>query len=248
MLNKRVFIKLSGEMLSGEGKKGYDHSLVSSYIEQIIDAAKNGYQIAIGVGGGNILRGKDIAGHVGRVYADYMGVLGTVQNGLYLKSLIEQKGVAARLFSAIVVPEIAENFEPLRCEKYFKQGHILIFAGGISRSRFTSDTNSAVSCLESCCSMLLKCTKVDGIYDNDPRKVPDARKYKTISYETCLGDAERFGFMDHTALILLRDENIPCRVFNVADPLTLSRAICGEEVGTLVSNNVEDCFVEQIIS
>lgn len=244
MPNKRIFIKLSGEMLSGEGKKGYNHSLVSSYIEQIIDAAKNGYQIAIGVGGGNILRGKDIADHVGRVYADYMGILGTVQNGLYLKSMIEQNGVAARLFSAVVVPEIAEPFEPLRCEKYFKQGHILVFAGGIIRSRFTSDTNSAVSCLESCCSTLLKCTKVDGIYDNDPRKVPDARRYKTISYETCLRDTKKFGFMDSTALVLLKDENIPCRVFSVADPSNLGHAIYGNELGTLIGNNVQDVFAD----
>lgn len=244
MPDKRVFIKLSGEMLSGEGKKGYDHSLVSSYIEQIIDAAKNGYQIAIGVGGGNILRGREITDHVGRVYADYMGVLGTVQNGLYLKSALEKSRGIARLFSAIVVPEIAETFEPLKCEKYFNQGSVLVFAGGISRSRFTSDTNAAVSCLESNCTIFLKCTKVDGIYDNDPRKIPDARKFKTISYDTCLSDAKRFGFMDTTALVLLRDENIPCRVFSVAAPSILNRAICGEEVGTLVSNNVEDCFAE----
>ncbi len=173
-----------------------------------------------------------------------MGVLGTVQNGLYLKSLLEQHGMSARLFSAIVVPEIAEVFEPLKCEKYFKQGSILIFAGGISRSRFTSDTNAAVSCLESECSVLLKCTKVDGIYDNDPRKVPSAKRYKTISYGTCLSDTKRFGFMDSTALILLRDEDIPCRVFSVNNPENLSYAIRGNELGTLIANNVKDVFAD----
>ena len=244
MSNKRFFIKLSGEMLAGQGHKGYDHSLVDSYLEEIINAIRNGYQIAIGVGGGNILRGKDISKQVGRVYADYMGVLGTVQNGLYLKSLIEQKGVPARLFSAIVILEIAETFEPMKCEKYFKQGSILIFAGGISRSRFTSDTNAAVSCLESGCSMLLKCTKVDGIYDNDPCKMPSARKYKTISYKTCLSDTSRFRFMDSTAMVLLQDEDVPCRVFNITDPSNLGNAICGKEVGTLVANNVEDVFAD----
>ena len=244
MPSKRIFIKLSGEMLSGEGKKGYDHGLVASYLEQIVAATKGGRQIAIGVGGGNILRGRDIADHVGRVYADYMGVLGTVQNGLYLKSLIEKKGVPGRLFSAIVVPEIGETFEPMKCEKYFNQGSILIFAGGISRSRFTSDTNAAVSCLESACSILLKCTKVDGIYDNDPRKVATAKRYKSISYETCLRDTKRFGFMDATAMALLRDENIPCRVFSVADPENLSRAMRGEEIGTLVSNSVTDILYD----
>lgn len=244
MSKSRVFIKLSGEMLSGEGRKGYDRPVIDKYIEEIVRAKESGYQIAIGVGGGNILRGKDISDDVGRVYADYMGVLGTVQNGLYLKSLFEQKGVSARLFSAIVVPEIAETFEPLKCEKYFHQGSVLIFAGGISRSRFTSDTNAAVSCLESECSILLKCTKVDGIYDNDPRKIASARRYKTISYETCLGDTKRFRFMDSTALVLLRDEDIKCRVFSVADSSMIGRAICGEEVGTLVANSVQDIYAD----
>lgn len=231
-------------MMSGEGRKGYDHLLVNRYLEEIVNAMEKGYQIAICVGGGNILRGRDISDQVGRVYADYMGVLGTVQNGLYIKSLLEQKGIPARLFSAIVVAEIAETFEPLKCEKYFTQGSVLIFAGGISRSRFTSDTNAAVSCLESRCSILLKCTKVDGIYDNDPRKVMTARKYKTISYETCLSNTKRFGFMDSTAMVLLQNEDIPCRVFSVADPNNLGCAIYENTVGTLVANNVKDVFAD----
>lgn len=229
---RRVLIKLSGEALAGEKKIGIDPDTVRRVCGEIGQVLKMGVEIALVIGGGNIFRGlQGAASGMARSSADYMGMLATVLNALAVQDMLEKQGHPTRVLSAIKMQEVCEPFIRRRALRHLEKGRVVICAGGTGNPYFTTDTTAALRGMELKCQLIIKATKVDGIYDKDPQTSKDAKKYDHLGYEEIL--EKRLGVMDATAFALLRDNNLPvivCRMFGG----DICRVIEGEKVGTIV--------------
>jgi len=230
---KRVLLKVSGEALMGDRGYGIDPAVLNRLADEIKEVHDLGVQIGIVIGGGNIYRGVDaVAEGIDKIVGDQMGMLATVINALALQSVLEKKGVMTRLQTAIVMEQIAEPFIRRRAIRHLEKGRVVIFAAGTGSPYFTTDTAAALRAVEIKADVILKGTRVDGIYDSDPEKNPFAVKFDQISYIDIL--KLDLKVMDLTAITLCRENNLPIIVFNMNVPGNLKRIILGEDVGTKV--------------
>jgi uridylate kinase len=232
----RILVKLSGEALLGQAEYGIDPAVLKRVALEIGEVQALGVQVAIVIGGGNIFRGSGLArAGMDRVTADQMGMLATVMNALALQDAIEQQGLQARVMSAIRINEVCEDFIRRRAVRHLEKGRAVIFAAGTGNPFFTTDTAASLRAIEIEAQLLLKATKVNGIYSDDPVKNPDARHYPRLTYDRVLD--ERLNVMDATAIVMCRDYRMPLRVFNLGSPGHLLRIMRGEDIGTLVTND-----------
>jgi uridylate kinase len=232
---RRIVLKLSGEALREPGShEAISPLIVTDIARQILQVRDLGVEIAIVIGGGNIWRGL-AASHRGmdRTTADYMGMLATVINGMALQSALEQIGVVTRLQTAIEMANVAEPFILRKAIRHLELGRVVIFGAGTGNPFFSTDTTAALRASEIRAEVILKATKVDGIYDSDPKTNPNAVRYETVSYTEALG--KRLKIMDSTAFSLCMDNRVPIIVFDMATPQNVKRVVCGEKVGTLVT-------------
>jgi uridylate kinase len=232
---RRIVLKLSGEALREPGShEAISPLVVTDIAKQILQVRDLGVEIAIVIGGGNIWRGLT-ASHRGmdRTTADYMGMLATVINGMALQSALEQIGVVTRLQTAIEMANVAEPFILRRAIRHLERGRVVIFGAGTGNPFFSTDTTAALRASEIRAEVILKATKVDGIYDSDPKTNPNAVRYETVTYTEALG--KRLKIMDSTAFSLCMDNRVPIVVFDMAVPQNVKRIVCGEKVGTLVT-------------
>lgn len=232
---RRVLIKLSGEALGGEAGIGICPEVIHDMARQIREVRDMGVEVVIVVGGGNIFRG--IAGSergIERATGDYMGMLATAINGLALQDALEKTGVATRVQSAISMAQVAEPFIRRRAVRHLEHGRVVIFVGGTGNPYFSTDTAAALRANEVGAEVILKATKVDGVYDSDPKKNPKAKRYKQVSYLEAL--SKQLKVMDSTAFSLCMDNKMPIIVFDFFKPHNIKRVVMGEEVGTLVTN------------
>lgn len=214
MKYNRILLKLSGESLMGDEKFGYSKDAVNAIVDEIASIHKMGVEIAIVVGGGNICRGKSLNGHgVDPATADYMGMLATIMNGLYLQDVLKSKGIENRVMTAIGVNEVAEPFIRLKAMKHLSKKRIVILSAGTGNPFSTTDTASSLKAQELNCDIIIKATKVDGIYDKDPNKYPDAVKYDTLTFKEAI--EQNLEVMDMTAFTMCKDFNIPIVVCDV---------------------------------
>jgi uridylate kinase len=233
---KRILVKLSGEALLGAVDYGIDPAMLKRVATELVEVSSTGVEVAVVIGGGNIFRGAGLArSGMDRVTADQMGMLATVMNSLAMQDAIEQVGAHARVMSAIRINEVCEDYIRRRAERHLEKGRIVIFAAGTGNPFFTTDSAASLRAVEIGADLLLKATKVNGVYSDDPVKNPAATRYERLSYDRVLDD--RLGVMDATAIVLCRDNNIPLRVFNLHNPGDLPRVVRGENVGTLVAND-----------
>ena len=234
---KRILLKLSGEALAGKLGYGIDTEAIDSICNQIKEVHELGMQVAVVVGGGNIFRGlKASAKGMDRVNADYMGMLATIINGLALQDALEKKNVFTRLMSAITMMQLAEPFISRRAVRHLEKGRIVIFAGGTGNPYFSTDTAAALRAVQIKADIILKGTKVDGVYEGDPVLNPVFKKFDTISFNAVL---ERgLAVMDATAIAMCRENKIPIVVFNITAEGNLLRVVNGEPVGTIVKEDV----------
>jgi uridylate kinase len=231
----RILLKLSGEVLMGQGQFGIDPDTVSRVAGEIKAAQDAGFELCVVVGGGNIFRGL-AASEAGleRTSADYMGMLATVMNALAVQNALEQLGVDTRVQSAIPMSTVCEPFIRRRAERHLEKGRVVIFAAGTGNPYFTTDSAAALRAAEMKCDALFKGTSVDGVYDADPKKVSSAKRYETVTFNRVLSD--NLKVMDASAVALCRDNNIPIVVFNIRDAGNLSRVLSGEGTATIVQN------------
>ena len=230
---KRVLLKLSGEWLAGDRGYGIDPKVVDELAEQIGEIVKDGIQVAVVVGGGNIFRGLSASANgMDRAQADYIGMLATVMNALALQDGFEKHGIASRVQSAITMQEVAEPYIRLRAERHLDKGRVVILAAGTGNPYFTTDTTAALRACELNVDCLLKATKVDGVYDKDPVKFPDAMKFDKLTYLDVLNRG--LNVMDSTATSLCMDNKMPMIVFSLSERGNIKRALQGENVGTIV--------------
>ena len=229
---KRVMLKLSGEALAGENGFGLDFNVAQRIALEIKKLIDMGVEVGAVVGGGNIWRGRSGEG-MDRTTADYMGMLATCINALALQDSLEQVGVMTRVQTAIEMKEVAEPFIRRRAMRHLEKGRVVIFAAGTGNPYFSTDTTAALRAAEIEAEVILLAKKVDGVYDKDPHKYPDAKKYDTLSYIDVLDQGLQV--MDSTATSLCMDNNIPILVFGLDDPSNISKAITGEVTGTLVT-------------
>ena len=230
---KRVLLKLSGEALAGEGGTGLDFRVMSDVCAVIAQAARDGVEIGIVVGGGNFWRGvKNGEGRMDRAHADQMGMLATVMNCLALQDVIRQQGVEARVFTAMRIESVGEPFTLDGADACLKAGNVAIFGGGVGSPFFTTDTGAVLRAALIGADAILLAKNVDGVYSADPKKDPNAVKYDALSYAEVL--ERRLAVMDSTATCLAMDNNIPVLVFALKEPGNILRALSGENVGTLV--------------
>jgi uridylate kinase len=230
---KRVLLKLSGEALQGESGYGISNEVLLQIAKELVDVAALGVQLALVVGGGNIFRGvSGSAAGMDRASADYMGMLATVMNAVALQDALEKSGLPTRVQSAIAMSELCEPYIRRRAERHMEKGRAVIFAAGTGNPYFTTDTAAALRAMEMHAQVLLKATKVDGIYDRDPAKHKDAKRYERVSYTECLH--QDLKVMDMTAFALCRDNKLPIVVFDLHVPGNIQRVVCGENVGTRV--------------
>jgi uridylate kinase len=231
---KRVLLKLSGEILMGDREAGLDDRMVSYVCGQVAELRKSGVEIGLVVGGGNIFRGLTAAAAgMDRVAADYMGMLATIINSLALQDYLEKLGHFTRVMSAIEMPEVCEAFIRRRAIRHMEKGRIVIFAGGTGNPYFTTDTAAALRAAEVNADVLIKGTKVDGVYDADPVGNSEAKLYSKLSYTTVL--EKNLKVMDASAASLCRDNKIPIIVFNLYKKGNLKKIVLGEKIGTIVS-------------
>ena len=231
---KRVLLKLSGEALMGDAGYGIDPKVVDSLAEQIKQVVDDGVEVAIVVGGGNIFRGvSGSAEGMDRSQADYMGMLATCMNSLALQDAFERAGVPCRVMSAIEMKQVAETYIRGRALRHLEKGRVVIFAAGTGNPYFTTDTTAALRACEMNAECLMKATKVDGVYDDDPVTNPNAKRFESISYMDVL--ARGLHVMDSTATSLCMDNNLPMLVFDLMVPGNIARVLKGENVGTTVS-------------
>jgi len=230
---RRVLLKISGEALAGAAGFGLDAETLNYIAGEIVKVQQLGVEVGVVVGGGNFIRG-DAFSKTGfdRTAADQMGMMGTVINGLALQAAIEKLGVATRVQSAIGVSQVAESFIQRRAMRHLEKGRVVIFAAGTGNPYFTTDTAGVLRALEIRADVLLKATKVDGVYDKDPKKFDDAVKYDEISYDIAI--EKRLGVMDQTAFAMCRENKLPVIVLNLNEENSMKRTICGDNVGTLV--------------
>ena len=231
---RRVLLKLSGEAFGG-GAVGLDPTVVRDIAQQIAIAVRRGIEVAVVVGGGNFFRGAQLAkAGMDRSRADYMGMLGTVMNALALQDFIEQAGVPARVQSAITMTQVGEPYMPLRAIRHVEKGRFVIFGAGAGMPFFSTDTVSAQRALETHCDELLVAKNgVDGVYDDDPRLNPDAKRLEFLTYSDAL--SQELKVMDATALALCRDNGLQTRVFGMSEAGNVTAALMGETIGTLVT-------------
>ncbi len=230
---KRVVLKMSGEVLIGTQRYGIDPEAVKSFAQEIKKVYSLGVQIAVVVGGGNIWRGiSPFAQEIDRVTADYMGMLATIINALALQDALEDIGIPTRVQTAIEMAKLAEPFIRRRAIRHLEKKRIVIFAGGTGNPYFTTDTASALRAVEIGAEIILKATKVDGVYDKDPTKYKNAKKFERISFMEAIN--RRLRVVDATALSLCWENKIPIRVFNMNKIGQIRKAVCGEKVGTII--------------
>jgi uridylate kinase len=232
----RILVKLSGEALLGAADYGIDPAVLKRIAGEIGDVQALGVQIAIVIGGGNLFRGAGLArAGMDRAAADQMGMLATVMNALALQDALEQRGVPVRVMSAIRINQVCEDFIRLRAVRHLEKGRCVIFAAGTGNPFFTTDTAASLRAVEIEAQLLLKATKVNGIYSADPVHNPAAQRYARLTYDRVLD--ERLNVMDATAIVMCRDYRLPLRVFNLASAGDLLRIVRGEDIGTLVTND-----------
>ncbi|MBL8048228.1 MAG: UMP kinase [Chthonomonas sp.] len=230
---KRVLLKISGEALAGNQGFGLDGDTISFIAQEVVKVAEKGVQVGIVVGGGNFIRGEQFSkGGYDRSVADQMGMLGTVMNSLALQNAIEQSGLQTRVQSAITVSQVAEPFIVRRAIRHLEKGRAVIFAAGTGNPYFTTDTAGVLRALEIHADVIMKATKVDGVYDKDPKKHTDAVKYDSLSFDTAIEN--RLGVMDQTAFTMCREHDLPIIVLDLSERDAMVRAAMGESVGTLV--------------
>ncbi|GAB5538078.1 MAG: UMP kinase [Salibacteraceae bacterium] len=230
---KRILLKLSGEALMGNQDYGIDNDRVIQYCKEVQAIANNGIEVAVVIGGGNIYRGMQAANSgVDRVQGDHMGMLATMINGLALQSGMESLGMKTRLLSAIKMEQIAEPFIRRRAVRHLEKGRIVIFGAGTGNPYFTTDTAASLRAIEIEADVILKGTRVDGIYSADPEKDASATKFETLSFAEAI--SKNLNVMDMTAFTLCQENNVPIIVFDMNKPGNLQRVIQGERVGTLV--------------
>ncbi len=230
---KRVLLKLSGEALMGDDSYGINPLTIDAMVTDIAEVVQSGVQLAIVIGGGNIFRG--VAGGAAgmdRATADYMGMLATMMNSLALQDALRQKGVEARVQSALRMDQVVEPYIRPRAIRHMEEGKVVVFAAGTGNPFFTTDTAAALRGAEMGVEVVLKATKVDGIYTSDPKKDPTATRYDTISFDEAI--IKNLQVMDSTAFALCRDRKLPIKVFSILKPGALKRVVMGENEGTLV--------------
>ena len=238
----RIMLKVGGELLLGNRKYGIDPDAAQAIAQKIKNIYTKHIQIAIVIGGGNIFRG--LAGAkrgMDRATADYMGMLATVMNGLALQDALEAAGVPSRLQSALAMPAVAEPFIRRKAIRHLEKGRVLILSAGTGVPYVTTDTGAALHALELKCNVVMKATKVDGIYDKDPLTNSDAKRYKTLRYQEAI-EKENIQIMDTAALAMAKENNMPIMVFKLFEGENLEKAVNGEDVGTYMSNEVESVF------
>ena len=230
---KRILLKLSGEALMGDKSFGFDNGVIAQYAKDIKSIVDLGVQVAIVIGGGNIYRGMNEAETgIERAHGDYMGMLATVINGMAMQAGLEKIGVYTRLQSAIKMEQIAEPYIRRRAIRHVEKGRVVIFGAGTGNPYFTTDTAGSLRAIEINAEVILKGTRVDGIYTADPEKVPSAEKFETITFQECI--SRNLKVMDMTAFTLCMENQLPIIVFDMNKPGNLLRVVRGEKVGTLV--------------
>ena len=231
---RRVLLKLSGEALMGRSEYGIDPGVVREIAGQVAEATGDGIQTAVVVGGGNIFRGLAASARgMDRATGDYMGMLATVMNGLALQDALEQEGQPTRVMSAIAMDEICEPYIRRRAERHLEKGRVVVMVAGTGNPYFTTDTAATLRAVEVHAQVILKATRVDGVYDADPEKHPDAKRYDRIGYTELLSN--RLQALDATAVSLAMDNDMPIVVFDMTVPGNIARAVRGERIGTLIS-------------
>ena len=230
---KRVLLKISGEALAGDERRGLNFDVINKVADAIKECTQLGVQVGVVVGGGNFWRGKKDGGDdMQRVRADHMGMLATVINALAVADVLERKDVDVRVQTAIEMKSIAEPYIRARAVRHLEKGRVVIFGCGTGNPFFSTDTATALRAVEVSADVMFKATMVDGVYDKDPHKYPDAKKYDTLTFTKVLED--QLAVMDGTAATLCRDNKLPILVFDLADPDNIAKAVQGENVGTLV--------------
>jgi uridylate kinase len=230
---QRILLKLSGEALLGDEDYGIDPVIIGRIANEILEVINTGVQVAIVIGGGNIFRGAGLAqSGIDRVTGDHMGMLATLMNSLALQDAMERVGVDARVMSAVSVHAVCEDYIRRRATRHLEKGRVVIIAGGTGNPFFTTDTAAALRAIEVGADIVLKATKVDGIYSADPKIDADAQMYESLSYDEVIEG--KLGVMDANAIVLCRDQGMPIRVFNVFGSGNLMNIVNGEKVGTIV--------------
>jgi uridylate kinase len=231
---RRVLLKLSGEALMGDLDYGIEPQVIQRMAAEIATVQKTGVEIAIVIGGGNIFRGAGLArAGMDRVTGDYMGMLATVMNALAIQDALESKGVFARVMSALQIHDVCEDYIRRRAVRHLEKGRVVILAAGTGNPFFTTDTAASLRAIEIGADVLLKATKVNGVYDSDPVSNPRAKRYETVNFDTVLAD--KLMVMDATAIVMCRDNDLPLRVFDLTRENALVEAMSGREIGTLVT-------------
>jgi uridylate kinase len=230
---RRVLLKLSGEALMGDEDYGIDPKVLNRLAREVIEAREAGAEVALVIGGGNIFRGAGLAaGGMDRVTGDQMGMLATVINALAMQDALEKLGARCRVMSAIKINDVCEDYIRRRAIRHLEKGRIAIFAAGTGNPFFTTDSGAALRAIEIGADLLLKATKVDGVYDKDPKKHADATRYASLTFDEVI--ARDLNVMDTAAFALARDSDLPLRIFDMSQPGVLLRILRGEEIGTLV--------------
>ena len=232
---KRILLKLSGEALMGEEDYGIDPKVINRIAEEIHQIHQLGVQVGIVIGGGNIFRGAGLAkSGIDRVTGDHMGMLATVMNSLALQNAIEKQGTKVRVMSAIQIHEVCEDYIRRRAIRHLEKGNITVFAAGIGNPFFTTDSAASLRAIEVNAEVVLKATKVDGVYSADPVKDKNAIKYDTLTYDEVIEN--KLAVMDTAAVVLCRDQGMPIRIFNMGQSGALMKIVKGENIGTIVQN------------
>ncbi|MDH1702537.1 MULTISPECIES: UMP kinase [Comamonas] len=232
--HKRILLKLSGEALMGDDQFGINRATIERMVSEIVEVTKVGVEVAVVIGGGNIFRG--VAGGsagMDRATADYMGMLATVMNALALADAMNKQGLTARVMSAIGIEQVVEPYVRPKALQYLEEGKVVVFAAGTGNPFFTTDTAAALRGAEIGAEVVLKATKVDGVYTADPVKDPSATRYSSLSFDEAI--SRNLGIMDATAFALCRDQKLPIRVFSIVKPGALLSVVMGNDEGTLVS-------------
>jgi uridylate kinase len=230
---QRVLLKLSGEALMGDDQFGINRATIERMVADVAEVQKLGVELAVVIGGGNIFRGvAPGAQGMDRATADYMGMLATVMNALALADAMRQQGITARVMSAIGIEQVVEPYVRPKALQYLEEGKVVVFAAGTGNPFFTTDTAAALRGAEISAEIVLKATKVDGVYTADPKKDPEATRYESITFDEAI--SQNLQVMDATAFALCRDQKLPIKVFSIVKPGALTRVIMGEDEGTLV--------------
>jgi uridylate kinase len=230
---RRILLKLSGEALMGDGSYGIDRATLDRIVGEIADVVHLGVEVAVVIGGGNIFRGiTPASAHMDRATADYMGMLATVMNALALQDAMRRVNLTSRVQSALNIEQVVEPYIRGKAMRYLEEGKVVIFAAGTGNPFFTTDTAAALRGMEMNVGLVLKATKVDGVYTDDPKTHPDAMRYQRLTFDEAI--IKNLKVMDATALTLCRDQKLPVNVFSIFKPAALKRVVLGEDEGTMV--------------